>query len=126
MTHTPTEIYNQRLDTDRAKTIRRISRALGNYKHMENTDKLAVLIDADNAQPNIVDSLLSEIANYGIASVKRIYGDWTAPSLKGWKEVLLQYSIQPMQQFAYTKGKNATDSAMIIDAMDLVLGDVVP
>lgn len=87
---------------------------------MENTDKLAVLIDADNAQPSIVDSLLSEIANYGVASVKRIYGDWTAPSLKGWKEVLLQHSIQPMQQFAYTKGKNATDSAMIIDAMDLL------
>jgi uncharacterized LabA/DUF88 family protein len=87
---------------------------------MEKTDKLAVLIDADNAQPSIVDDLLAEIANYGIASVKRIYGDWTAPGLKGWKEVLLQHSIQPMQQFAYTKGKNATDSAMIIDAMDLL------
>jgi len=87
---------------------------------MENITKLAVLIDADNAQPTIVDSLLAEIANYGVASVKRIYGDWTAPSLKGWKEVLLEYSIQPMQQFAYTKGKNATDSAMIIDAMDLL------
>ena len=72
---------------------------------MENADKLAVLIDADNAQPIIVDSLLSEIANYGIASVKRIYGDWTGSGLKGWKEVLLQYSIQPIQQFAYTKGK---------------------
>ena len=90
---------------------------------MEITDKLAVLIDADNAQPGIVDSLLAEIANYGIASVKRIYGDWTSPSLKGWKEVLLQHSIQPMQQFAYTKGKNATDSAMIIDAMDLLYTD---
>ncbi|MBU0944392.1 MAG: NYN domain-containing protein [Proteobacteria bacterium] len=87
---------------------------------MENTTKLAVLIDADNAQPSIVDGLLTEVANYGIASVKRIYGDWTAPGLKGWKEVLLHYSIQPMQQFAYTKGKNATDSAMIIDAMDLL------
>ena len=87
---------------------------------MESTDKLAVLIDADNAQPSIVDGLLAEIANYGIASVKRIYGDWTGPGLKGWKEVLLEHSIQPMQQFAYTKGKNATDSAMIIDAMDLL------
>ena len=87
---------------------------------MESSDKLAVLIDADNAQPSIVDSLLAEIANYGVASVKRIYGDWTSPGLKGWKEVLLQHSIQPMQQFAYTKGKNATDSAMIIDAMDLL------
>lgn len=87
---------------------------------MEMTDKLAVLIDADNAQPTIVDDLLTEIANYGIASVKRIYGDWTSPSLKSWKERLLHHSIQPMQQFAYTKGKNATDSAMIIDAMDLL------
>ena len=87
---------------------------------MEITDKLAVLIDADNAQPSIVDGLLAEIANYGVASVKRIYGDWTGPGLKGWKEVLLEHSIQPMQQFAYTKGKNATDSAMIIDAMDLL------
>ena len=90
---------------------------------MEKTDKLAVLIDADNAQPRIVDGLLSEIANYGIASVKRIYGDWTSPGLKGWKEVLLQHSIQPIQQFAYTTGKNATDSAMIIDAMDLLYTD---
>ena len=87
---------------------------------MDSTDKLAVLIDADNAQPTIVDALLAEVANYGTASVKRIYGDWTEPRLKGWKEVLLQHSIQPIQQFAYTKGKNATDSAMIFDAMDLL------
>jgi len=87
---------------------------------MDTTTKLAVLIDADNAQPGIIDSLLTEVANYGVASVKRIYGDWTAPRLKGWKDVLLEHSIQPMQQFAYTKGKNATDSAMIIDAMDLL------
>ena len=87
---------------------------------MEKSHKLAVLIDADNAQPGVVDGLLAEIANYGTANVKRIYGDWTAPGLKGWKDVLLQHSIQPMQQFAYTKGKNATDSAMIIDAMDLL------
>src|SRR5210317_1546041 len=87
---------------------------------MENIIKLAVLIDADNAQPNIIDSLLVEIANYGVASAKRIYGDWTAPGLRGWKEVLLQHSIQPIQQFAYTTGKNATDSALIIDAMDLL------
>lgn len=90
---------------------------------MENTAKLAVLIDADNAQPGVVDGLLAEIANYGTANVKRIYGDWTEPRLKGWKEVLLEHSIQPMQQFAYTKGKNATDSAMIIDAMDLLYTD---
>ena len=88
-----------------------------------NIEKLAVLIDADNAQPSIVEDLLSEIAKYGTASVKRIYGDWTRPGLKGWKEVLLQFSIQPIQQFQYTTGKNATDSAMIIDAMDLLYSD---
>lgn len=89
---------------------------------MENntTHKLAVLIDADNAQPSIVEELLAEIAKYGTANVKRIYGDWTSPRLGGWKEVLLQHSILPIQQFEYTKGKNATDSAMIIDAMDLL------
>lgn len=90
---------------------------------MENLERLAVLIDADNAQPSIVEGLLIEIANYGVASVKRIYGDWTGPRLNGWKNVLLEYSIQPVQQFAYTTGKNATDSAMIIDAMDLLYTD---
>src|SRR4030065_1300638 len=82
--------------------------------------KLAVLIDADNAQPSIVEGLLSEIAKYGTANVKRIYGDWTGSHLKSWKDVLLLYSIQPMQQFRDTVGKNATDAAMIIDAMDLL------
>lgn len=82
--------------------------------------KLAVLIDADNAQPSIIEELLAEIAKYGTANVKRIYGDWTGSHLKGWKEVLLKYSIQPIQQFRYTIGKNATDTAMIIDAMDLL------
>jgi uncharacterized LabA/DUF88 family protein len=82
--------------------------------------RLAVLIDADNAQPSITEGLLSEVAKYGVASVKRIYGDWTTPSLSGWKPVLLEHSIQPVQQFRYTVGKNATDSAMIIDAMDLL------
>lgn len=82
--------------------------------------KLAVLIDADNAQPSIIEGLLAEIAKYGTANVKRIYGDWTGPHLKSWKEVLLEYSIQPIQQFRYTVGKNATDAAMIIDAMDLL------
>jgi uncharacterized LabA/DUF88 family protein len=90
---------------------------------MPNSDgqkRLAVLIDADNTQPAIINSLLEEIANYGVATVKRIYGDWTGTHLKGWKEVLLEHAIQPIQQFAYTRGKNATDSAMIIDAMDLL------
>ncbi|MGM0553547.1 MAG: NYN domain-containing protein [Pseudomonadota bacterium] len=87
---------------------------------MDKGSNLAVLIDADNAQPGIVDGLLAEIAKYGTASVKRIYGDWTGPELKGWKDTLLEHSIQPVQQFGYTRGKNATDSALIIDAMDLL------
>ncbi len=81
---------------------------------------LAVLIDADNAHPSTISGLLTEVAKYGTAVVKRIYGDWTLPYLKGWKETLLKYSIQPIQQFSYSKGKNATDNAMIIDAMDLL------
>jgi len=83
-------------------------------------NRLAILIDADNSQPRIIEGLLGEIANYGIASVKRIYGDWTSSQLSGWKKVLLEHGIQPIQQFAYTQGKNSTDSAMIIDAMDLL------
>lgn len=81
---------------------------------------LAVLIDADNASPKVIESVLTEVATYGTASVKRIYGDWTKPNLVSWKEVLLTHSIQPIQQFANTKGKNSTDSAMIINAMDLL------
>ena len=86
----------------------------------DSSPALALLIDGDNASPKIVAGLLAEIANYGTASVKRIYGDWTKPNLNGWKECLLEHSIQPVQQFAYTTGKNATDGAMIIDAMDLL------
>jgi len=86
----------------------------------ENAARLAVLIDADNAQPAITEGLLAEVAKYGTAHVKRAYGDWTGTNLKGWKDHLLAQSIQPIQQFAYTSGKNATDSAMVIDAMDLL------
>ena len=85
-----------------------------------NNSSLAVLIDADNANPSILEGLLEEIAKLGVASVKRIYGDWTTPNLSPWKVVLLEHSIQPIQQFRYTTGKNSTDSAMIIDAMDLL------
>lgn len=87
---------------------------------IESNVPLAVLIDADNASSTIIEGLLVEIAKLGIASVKRIYGDWTTTRLAAWKNVLLEYSIQPIQQFSYTVGKNATDSAMIIDAMDLL------
>lgn len=86
----------------------------------ESNASLAVLIDADNAQATIIEGLLSEVAKFGVASVKRIYGDWTTPNLGQWKTTLLNHSIQPIQQFRYTTGKNATDSAMIIDAMDLL------
>jgi uncharacterized LabA/DUF88 family protein len=86
----------------------------------ESAARLAVLIDADNAQPSIIEGLLAEVAKYGTAQVKRAYGDWTTSNLKGWKEELLAQSIQPIQQFAYTRGKNATDAAMVIDAMDLL------
>jgi hypothetical protein len=85
-----------------------------------NVGTLAILIDGDNASPKIVSGLLAEVANYGVASVKRVYGDWTGSNLKGWKDCLLEHSLQPIQQFAYTSGKNATDGAMIIDAMDLL------
>jgi uncharacterized LabA/DUF88 family protein len=85
--------------------------------------KLAVLIDADNTQPAIIEGLLNEVAKYGVASVKRIYGDWTSMHLRSWKERLLANAIQPIQQFSYTTGKNATDSAMIIDAMDLLYSE---
>ena len=89
------------------------------------TPRLALLIDADNAQPSIAQELIAEVAKYGIATVKRAYGDWTTPNLVGWKKSLLDLAIQPIQQFAYTSGKNATDSALIIDAMDLLHGGVV-
>ncbi len=82
--------------------------------------RLAVLIDADNAQPAVIEGLLGEIARYGVASVKRIYGDFTSTRMTQWKQALLKHSIAPVQQFAYTSGKNATDSSLIIDAMDLL------
>jgi hypothetical protein len=86
----------------------------------DDQHRLAVLIDADNAQAGVIGGLLAETAKFGTASVRRIYGDFTSNRLAGWKSVLLEHSIQPVQQFAYTRGKNATDSALIIDAMDLM------
>jgi len=82
--------------------------------------RLAVLIDADNAQAAVIEGLLAEIARFGEATVKRIYGDFTSPNSAQWKRVLNRYAIKPVQQFAYTTGKNATDSTLIIDAMDLL------
>ena len=86
-----------------------------------NADRrLAVLIDADNASRTAMSAVMAEIAVYGTPTVKRIYGDWTTPNLASWKTILLENAITPIQQYSYTTGKNATDSAMIIDAMDLL------
>ena len=87
---------------------------------VEDQRRLAVLIDADNAQPSVIEGLLAEVAKFGVAGVKRIYGDWTSTRHAQWKLCLLEHSITPIQQFAYTSGKNATDSSLIIDAMDLM------
>jgi len=82
--------------------------------------KFAVLIDGDNAQPSLLPRILAEVSKVGFITVKRIYGDWTSTSMNSWKNSLHEHAIQPMQQFRYTVGKNSTDSAMIIDAMDLL------
>ena len=85
-----------------------------------STQRLAVLIDADNAPARMAHALFEEIARYGIASVKRIYGDWSKPHLAGWRDVLLHHALVPVQQFAYTPNKDATDMQLIIDAMDIL------
>lgn len=82
--------------------------------------KLAVLIDADNAQASVCAELLAEVSKLGVATVKRAYGDWTTTNLKGWKVHLHKHAIQPVQQFSYTQGRNSTDSSLIVDAMDLL------
>lgn len=87
---------------------------------MGNERRFAVLIDADNVSDKYIKPILDEVSNDGVATYKRIYGDWTKPALGGWKGVLLENSILPIQQYGYTTGKNATDSAMIIDAMDIL------
>jgi uncharacterized protein (TIGR00288 family) len=93
----------------------------------QNTEelKLAVLIDADNVPYSNVKGMMEEIAKYGTPTTKRIYADWTKPNANGWKSVLLEHAITPIQQYSYTVGKNSSDSAMIIDAMDLLYSDKV-
>jgi uncharacterized LabA/DUF88 family protein len=88
--------------------------------NINENKRFTLLIDADNAQAKAIDAILTEAARYGDVTSRRCYGDWTSPQSKSWKEVLNKHAIQPMQQFAYTVGKNATDSALIIDAMDLL------
>lgn len=87
--------------------------------------KLAVLIDADNSSLNSIQFVLEEVAKYGIASVKRVYGDWSTDTLKNWRDILLPHAITPVQQFAYTKGKDAIDMILIIDAMDLLYSNAL-
>lgn len=87
---------------------------------MENDKRIAILIDADNVSDKYIKFIIDEISNHGTPTYKRIYGDWTKPQLASWKTVLLNYSISPIQQYSYTTGKNATDAALIIDAMDIL------
>jgi hypothetical protein len=82
--------------------------------------QIAMLIDGDNAQPSLISKMLAETGKYGITTIRRVFGDWTTANMGGWKEVLQSNAIQPIQQFRYSVGKNATDSAMIIDAMDIL------
>jgi len=92
---------------------------------MDSEKKLAVLIDAENISSKYIKYILDEISKYGVPTYKRIYGDWSSPQMNSWKNTLLEYSIIPVQQYHYTTGKNATDSALIIDAMDILYSDNV-
>jgi Fe-S-cluster formation regulator IscX/YfhJ len=92
---------------------------------MEKDKKIAVLIDADNVSDKYIRFIIDEISNHGTPTYKRIYGDWTKPQLSSWKNVLLNYSISPIQQYSYTTGKNSTDAALIIDAMDILYSNNV-
>lgn len=96
-----------------------------NIPKNNKVDKMAMLIDGDNAQPSLIVKLMAEAGKYGAPTIRRIYGDWTTPQMNGWKEGLNNHAIQPIQQFRYTVGKNATDSALIIDAMDLLHSGLV-
>lgn len=92
---------------------------------MQDEKKYALLIDADNISPKYIDIIIREAETYGVASIRRIYGDWTDTSKSSWKECLLDQSLSPVQQYSYTSGKNSSDSAMIIDAMDILYGNDV-
>ena len=111
--------------TKESQTSMLNTRLAGTMESGANQQTLAVLIDADNAQALIIDELLAEVARYGEATIRRIYGDFTSPHSSQWKKVLNKYAIKPVQQFAYTTGKNATDSRLIIDAMDLLHKGIV-
>lgn len=87
---------------------------------MTHESGIALLIDADNSPAGKIEAVLDELANHGVINIRRAYGNWKSQNLRGWEEVLHEFAIQPMQQFAYSKGKNATDMAMVVDAMDLL------
>ena len=92
----------------------------GTSPAMENSKVFALLIDAENVSPKYIKTIIDEVSMYGTPAYKRIYGDWTSPDMASWKKVLLEHNLTPIQQFSYTQGKNASDSAMIIDAMDVL------
>ncbi len=94
-------------------------------RNQSRDHRVAILIDGDNASPSMISNILTEAGKQGIITIKKIYGDWTTNSMNGWKEVLNNHAVQPVQQFRYTVGKNATDSAMIIDAMDILHAGLV-
>jgi len=87
---------------------------------METPRRIALMIDGDNAQASLLGQMQAEVSKYGVMTIRRVYGDWTEPNMKSWKAVLHTYALQPFQQFSYTTGKNSTDSALIIDAMDIL------
>lgn len=87
---------------------------------METNRRLALMIDGDNAQAALLPQMLAEVSKYGVMTIRRVYGDWTTTQLRSWKDILHSYALKPEQQFSYTSGKNATDSALIIDAMDII------
>ncbi|WP_439131656.1 NYN domain-containing protein [Polaribacter sp.] len=89
---------------------------------MENKFNISVLIDGDNAQPKLIKEIIDEVSKYGKATIRRIYGDWTSQQMNSWKAIINQHSITPIQKFSYTTGKNSTDGALIIDAMDILHG----
>ena len=89
---------------------------------MTEEKKIAILVDGDNAQPKLLKQVVDEVAKYGKATIRRIYGDWTSPQMNGWKTELNETSFSPIQKFSYTTGKNSTDSSLIIDAMDILYG----
>ncbi|CAM9797555.1 unnamed protein product [Heterosigma akashiwo] len=91
----------------------------GSFIKEESPRKLALLIDADNTTPHVMDELIHEVSKYGTVKIKRIYGDWGSPNLQGWRTKIMEHALVPVQQMAYVKGKGATDSALIIDCMDI-------